>query len=523
MGKLTLVTGVPGTRIQRSLTSFVAFASTNFGRSVVVHSLEADFQARARPQVAEFHPEVGASPTVIHTFLLPGPLIRDLWREAFESVTQRAEESRLTGDVIVTLHLSFFLHSTREYFFPADLSVMIGWIKQNVDEIVTFVDDIYDVHHSLIGGTDDVGMLDPPSTLESTVHDLMQILDWRSIEGMLASSLSASAEKPHYQFAVKHPAGTFHDLIYTDKQVVYLSHPISEPRRLFSAGERSETVEFVRNMQNHVSRLRSSATVIEPTAIDEWRFAGGSANLSARWPFGPDERELLYVPPDPPPPAALRFVFPAGWAADEREALEASDAVTLLQKAIERQINARDHSLVEETDRIACYRPLFRGNASRGVEEELRHFAGLVKLGMRTGQTSVVLMRDEDRKAFAQRTVIERLLPGWRKNGLLQGQDTNFNKFIQCVEAGDSRSEAVARGELDTLRSLLRECELSANPDSIPGGGTLGATEATRRQTAEGDLALQIQSAVAAFDRLAQGDEVKIVSDEQAFYNAFEA
>ncbi|MYD28905.1 MAG: hypothetical protein F4X03_08355 [Dehalococcoidia bacterium] len=388
---------------------------------------------------------------------------------------------------------------------------------------MTLVDDIYDVHHSLIGGTEDVGMLDPPPTLEAAVHDLMQILDWRSVEGMLASGLSSSTGKPHYQFAVKHPAATFYDMLYTDKQVVYLSHPISEIRRLFAAGQRSEAVEFVRNMQSHVSRLCGSATVIEPTAVDEWRFADGSANLSPRWPFGPDERDLLYVPPGPLQPAAVPFAFPAGWNEDERDVLAAGDAVALLQKAIERQINARDHTLVEETDRIACYRPLFNGNASRGVEEELRHFAGLVRLGLRNGQTSVVLMRDEDRKAFAQRTLIERLLPGWRATGLLQGQENNFDKFIQCVKSGDSRSEAAVRGDVDQLRSLLRECELSANPDSVPGGGTLGPTEAARRQTAEGNLALQIQKAVAEFEELAQGGEVMIVEKEQAFYNAFEA
>ena len=437
---------------------------------------------------------------------------------------QRAEESRREGDVIVTLHLSFFLNSTREYFVPADLPLLIDWVRESVDEIVTFVDDIYDVHQSLMGGPAGVGMIDPPLTLEATIHNLIQILDWRSVEGMLASSLSSSTTTQHYQFAVKHPAETFHDLLYSPKPVIYLSHPISELRRLVIGGNEDEARGLVNRMQGVVSRLRGSATVIEPTAIDELRFVPNTANLSPRWPFAADDRELIYVAPDAVPPAAKRFAFPAGWDVDAREELKTTDAVALLQSAIERQINARDHSLVEETDRVACYRPLFRGNASRGVEEELRHFAGLVKLGFRDGEVSVVLVPAVDRRAFARRTLTEDLIPGWRQNGLIQGPDSGVAQFIREIDAGDALADEVASGSVDALRTLLRNCSLSANPDSILGGGVLGPSAPAGRQAAEADLARQIQNtSVPYVDELADRGVVTIVQSDQLFYNAFGA
>lgn len=98
-------------------------------------------------------------------------------------------ESAEVGDVILTLHFSFYLHSTKEYFVPGDLPLLVETIRDHVDEVVIFVDDIYDVHRALLGGADGVGMKDAPNSLEAAVIDLMQILDWRSVEGMLTQSL----------------------------------------------------------------------------------------------------------------------------------------------------------------------------------------------------------------------------------------------------------------------------------------------------------------------------------------------
>ena len=524
MGKLTLVTGIPGTRIQKALVAFALFASKNFGRTVAVHALEPDFQQRARDHVVKFHPQVGASPTVIHTFLLPGPLIRHLWRDAFEAVVKAAQESRKMGDVIVTLHLSFFLHSTREYFVPGDLPLLIEWIRESVDEVVTFVDDIYDVHQSLLGGSTGIGMLDPPETLDATIHDVIQILDWRSVEVMLASSISASADTRHHQFAVKHPTETLHDLLYSPKPIVYLSHPISEPRRLFMEGRVDEARNLVSHMREVVSRLTGSATVIEPTSIDELRFVSGSARLSERWPFKQDDRELVYVAPDVPPSGTGAFAFPVGWDSDKRSELESSDSIGLLQSAISRHINARDHGLVESADQIACYRPLFHGNASRGVEQELRHFDALVRSGLHKDATPVVFLPEEDRKAFARRTLIESLVPGWRRKGLLDGSADGFARFTRSIEASNAVADQVASGSLDALRALLRECELSANPTHALGGGVLGPSQAAGRQAAEVGLASQIaQASVLYLDELSHREAIAIAESERQFYNAFES
>lgn len=523
MGKLTLVTGIPGTRIRKSLEKF---ASANPQRQIVVHSLETEFQSLAGPRVAEFHPGVGENPTVVQTFLLPGPLIRTLWRTAFETVIERARESSQDSDVILTLHLSFFLHSTKEYFVPADLPLLIDSIRETVDEVVTFVDDIYDVHQSLLGGSTGVGMLDAPMTLDAAVLDLMQVLDWRSVEGMLASSLAASAQKPHYVFAVKHPIETFHDLLYSEKPIIYLSHPISEPRRLFTAQEEEQAHALVNQMRGVVSRLQSSSTVIEPTAIDELRFLPGKANLSPRWPFAEDDRELLYIAPDAMPSAAKTYSFPSGWGSDERETIPSTGAVDILRSSIERQINARDHSLVEQSKKIACYRPFFDGHASRGVQEELQHFGRLVKLGLRSSDAvSTALVPSEDREAYPLRVLSTDLVPSWRQSQLLQGTEENVKRFQERIDGGDEIAKKVANGDVDALRELLSDCELTVRAvDGLLQGGALGTTEVVHRQAAETELAKQIKYAGRLYlDELAREGIVTLTETEHLFYTELEA
>ncbi|MDA0353686.1 MAG: hypothetical protein O3A10_15985 [Chloroflexi bacterium] len=54
LGKVTLVAGIPGTRIRQSLEQFVAFSRDSHQHQVTIHSLESEFQSLARPRVAEF-------------------------------------------------------------------------------------------------------------------------------------------------------------------------------------------------------------------------------------------------------------------------------------------------------------------------------------------------------------------------------------------------------------------------------------------------------------------------------------
>jgi hypothetical protein len=369
-------------------------------------------------------------------------------------------------------------------------------------------------------------MMDPPSTVDNAMLDLLQVLDWRSIELMLSDSLAQSLGCPHYIFAVKHPIQTFYDLICTDKRIVYLSHPISEPRRMEMAGRIDEARAFVAKMSQIIARLQADSTVIEPTTIDELRIRGSGGNLGTRWPFQPDERELLYEPPEPCPGAARPFVFPSGWESDDRPEIGESGLTRNLRNAIGQQIDARDHGLVEQSRIIACYRPLYEGNASGGVREELEHYGRLVSLNLRSAEASVVYSPSADHARYPRRRLAESIVPAWRRQRLLEGDDPAIEAFQERVLREDSEliSKLLA-GDSDALLRTIAECGLTIRPDedTVPGG-TLGAGDTVRRHAAAATLGEQVKRAANPYlDELAERGVIRVVPQEQMFYSALEA
>lgn len=249
--------------------------------------------------------------------------------------------------------------------------------------------------------------------------------------------------------------------------------------------------------------------------------------MAPRWPFNEDSRELLYVAPDDPPTSARTYIFPSGWDPDTRDETPTSGSIELLKSAIERQINARDHSLVEQSEKVACFRPFYEGNASRGVQEELLHFGRLVKLGLReVGACSVVLLPEEDRTAYPRRMLYESLIPTWRQQQLLQGSDENVERFRKRIQEGDGAATLVATGDVDALRAMLRTYELSIRADdgALLPAGALGTTGPTRRQAAETEFAQQIQYAGKLYlDILEAEGIVRLVRSEQTFYRELAA
>jgi hypothetical protein len=523
MGSLTVVTGMPGTRIRRSLAKFANFADANHGRSVKVFSLEAILQEKAQPLVTQHFPVRAV--TVVQTFLLPRPELRRIWLEAWNQVLTEVDEALKESDVLLTFHLAYFHQLTREYFVAADMSSLLSAFPGRCARIVTLIDDIYDCHQALMAGGSASGMMDAPGSMERTILDLMQVLDWRSIEVMLSESLAASLRISHFIFAVKHPMQTLYDLLFSEKKVVYFSHPISEPRRSHTTGHEQEAAAFVEQMAQIVARLQARSTVVEPTTIDELRFSGEGGNLSARWPFHADARELLYEPSEPCPPSARPYIFPAGWSPDSRAAIAADGLVQSLRDAIQEQIDARDHGLVEQSSIIACYRPIYEGNASRGVKEELQHYGRLVALNLRTAEASIVFSPSEDRARYPRRRLAQEIIPGWARRGFLEGSEDGIRELGRRVLDEDSdQMRAFLEGDQDAFQRIMAACELSIRPDeSVLPRGLLGATVATRRQAAAAELAAQIMPSVSLYlDDLSNLGVIRLVETEQMFYATLE-
>jgi hypothetical protein len=388
--------------------------------------------------------------------------------------------------------------------------------------IVTLVDDIFDCHRHLFAAG---GRFDPPKDVDSGVLDLLSILDWRSKETILADWMAAACARAHYVFAVKHPMATFVDLLYSQKPKLYFSHPISEPRRLLrEAPHNEEAMDIVRHSQNVISRLNSRFVVIEPTAIDEYRFRTNSddavfGNLDSRWPFTRDGRELLYSPPDNP---GNPRAFPVGWDVDTRGEIPPSPLVDALHRAILSQIDARDHALVEHSDRMACFRPIYQGNVSRGVKEELQHLARLIALGVRPAVNSAVVYCprcDRDHHPSCQ---LSSAVTGWRRSGLVTGNPEQFLALLRQIEGGDPMTIAVCRGDSNALMALCQTHGLAITPDPSPDEvptSALGVTAQVLRDAHAAKLAAGVLRQQSIYlDQLHGNGIIDLTNDEEQFF-----
>ena len=520
MPDLTVVTGMPGTRVRRSLRKFAGWCADNHAHEIRIISLEETLQDLAQPLVRE-HFGLPAT-SVVQTFLLPRAQLRRIWRQAWNETMSKADAELKEHDVVLTFHSTYFHQLTREYFVAADMPELIRDLSSRAKRIITFIDDAYDCHQSLIAGGSASGMMKAPESIDEAVLDLIQVFDWRSIEIMQSESIAASIERPFYIFATKHPLSTLYDLMFSGKRIVYLSHPISEPRRLHSEGKISEARDFVQTMETAVARMQANATVIEPTAIDEKRFHGETGSLSGRWPFRSDGRELVYEEPEEAPPQASDYLFPVGWRDDNRVEVEFTGLIKRLSRVISEQIDARDHGLVEQANIVASYRPIYEGHMSRGVREELEHHGRLVSLDLRRPEASIVYCPPEDLSTYPRRQLAGTMVGTWVRQSLLVGSEESIEELKARVLTEHSQvMDDLVQGDADALMRVVADCSLRIRPDDqILPSGALGASDAARRQATAGLLGEQIRRTGEVYlDRLQNAGTIVVVETAQMFYD----
>jgi hypothetical protein len=256
----------------------------------------------------------------------------------------------------------------------------------------------------------------------------------------------------------------------------------AEPRRTWqkTPAKRPAVHAIVAEISGVAQQLSNEYVVIQPTTIDEFRFAG--SKLDDRWPFHQPGSDTLYSAPKPLNPTSNALMCPAGWDPDTRTGTEETPIFARLKDALYRQIGARDHFLVEQSDIVVCYRPLFQGNASRGVEEELKHQARLAAHGG-SKTPAVAFCPSDDRLEHTTERLCD-LLATQVKNKTLLGTIEDFAKL-----ANDLRARMVPEvndilaGDAAALIQLLDRYAIMAAPSSHGefADGAMGTSEELRR------------------------------------------
>ncbi len=368
--------------------------------------------------------------------------IRDKWPEAYKNAVRKA----MVGNpdvAIVLLCFEYYRYETYEFYSPVDSNVLADSQPQTV---LTLIDDIYDIYYRLSqpGQVFDIQELIvrtfPPGSsarrddrdlrqlykdaLSVVIGTLLRLLTWREKEIECAANISRAIDNcGHSVLGTKHPIEAGARLLLGSHSSefqrigasypVYVSHPISRPRRDMKGG--SDWPPFVDDLDDVVKVLREHCdgthhiVPIMPTAIDEFRMLDDGSHLHPhlipRWTL--QNVDLLFTLPDPPPKAGffknyedyesrgLPLIFdPPVDSSGRRVGFpisgpEVSGMLRNLRESIRLQMAGRDHFLVRQCPGLFLYRPLYgKHEFSGGVESEIHTYDQIRKCKARAADDS---------------------------------------------------------------------------------------------------------------------------------------
>lgn len=426
--------------------------------------------------------KLGLPPSsLLSVFRLPQSRLRELWLKALRRAFAAAEDEIGRGrDVIITSHLCYFHHKYRDFVAVAQLDAFKRLAKRRVEKVITLIDDVFDTYARLTGPGQ---TFNPPRDLETPYIDGLRTLSWRASELMLSSGLATMLGARHFVFATKHPVSALHKLLYSARPCLYISHPITEVRRLRAHKKFVEADALVGGISETVEDLATDFVVLEPTTIDELRFvdfvrnrAPISGKLTDRWPFHVEGRETCWSKPDTP---RTRYHFPVGWDADDRGEVDGSrPAVREFIESIERQISARDHWLVEQSDFLVCLRPIFEGHASGGVRNELEHIKTLRAFRSKKPDRAFVVSPRGDHAAFPCRQLADEILKTRFDHGQIvadSGADfLRLQEHLRELTRPDETIQKILASESVALHRLLNRfsCSIASDAGVMDGENT---------------------------------------------------
>jgi hypothetical protein len=537
-GRLIYVTGIPSTGVREGLRKFITWFAAEYSFLAAPHAffIEDELQRLALPDVKRLVRSDVEQADIRHVLQLPKPVLTRLWPIAYKNTLAAAQEKLDLGhDVFLSFHACWYHQQTQAYISAVDFRVI-----QRASYVITFIDDIYDtfVRLSQPSGMFRFTRTTGPPVLDALIK-LVLTINWREFEIVLSQRLATTfGDTQHVLCAVKHPHTTLYSLLFEQKPLVYLSHHITYLRDL-RANKDSEgaAASLIDDIQEFAAVLRSKVTLFEPTTIDEGRFhsillASKSDTtklylpaLSRRWPFAAKTQYLLY---DPPPQSPDEWpIFGIQWQKDalgylDKQALSKQELAHIktvsqllepLRELILRQINSRDHSLVEQSAVLVVYRPWMSGHTARGVGKEIKHQQDLRKDGDQRRFSIVVHSSVVDEEP-RQRRAAQKYLLGLEKEANVRTRP-DFAAKVTALNTDDNFwhgfNHADKSGAIELGSYLLTALEITYAQKG--GRSALDLDNAALGWNAAERLAINIKTAMAADLKSLENESVEIISE----------
>jgi len=407
---------------------------------------------------------------------LPKPLLLRLWGQAVGRLLQKVEAAAAHSDIFIHLHACWYHQLVEEF---TTLAIPQEIEKLAPTRVLCIIDDVFDVFLRLMqDGRLVIDRLDrtahPWEYQSQTAEYLRLILEWREREIMLSQLYARSAGLARaYVVAAKHSLELLYNLIYAEELPrVYLSHPITEPRRLLASNaldHRNTASAFIDSVNQCAAAIRDQAAVFEPTTIDEYRirWQGSKVHLADRWPIHQRHEQLFWTPFEGEQnevfgPADLQ---PQG-IDDQGGPIRAQQLVKAVIDRVREQINSRDHALVEQSNALMVWRPMFRGVPSRGAEEEIEHMRRLCAIPDSEPGFVGLAVYPEDSKDYCA-WELGQCLTSWYEEGILVSETGPVSDRLTdelTKEAYGALTEGNSQDLFGSLEPVLRRHRLRLRP-----------------------------------------------------------
>ena len=457
-----LFTGQPGIKVRESLHGFFnqssAFARGK-PRPILLSIEDAIVKIYCKEKAIKPYPEIWMR----EMFDLPYSQLQRLWEKAIKFILARVKNAK--RDIFLDFHACFYHHATVEYLSFGRESIIKSF---KPDLLITLIDDIYDIHDRL---REDGQIFSPAhggaKTPVEAIFELLRILDWRANEIIMSRHFAMELDIPHYIFAVKHSYETLYNLIFANKRTFYISHPISEVRRLQKKEQNTEAAAIMKEINAFQFKMTSEFTSFLPTTIDEMRitFKREGQNiipyLSERWDKEKysSPKGLLFIKP----PASGRQ-DPLWNSSFSKELIKEIEQIEkVLSNHIKQQISTRDYKLVEQCKSLAVYRPCFNGHTSGGVLKEIKYYKKC------EGQNCFIYLPIKDQNDLKVRILEDRITESIKEKELTIAPDANANvKFALSNEEKTTiiNAENTIKELLPVLDRIINSHGLGVNADA---------------------------------------------------------
>jgi hypothetical protein len=346
--KRVLFLGLTGIAKRKALENLARYCKSKFYQDCEVVDLDNDFLvSRIAAQPAFLDDDIWSQ--------------RKAWCEAWDLCRNEQLEPLIEADK----HIFLGLHGCylRTHYGSRCVLDMKRIAQFKPTLIITLIADVYDMWWR----TEERARGEAWRGQPSPEH----LIEGRRAEVMVADqiALECSSRPRSLVLAIQHPCDTVSKCIFSPKpRVVYLSFPISEPRRMADKGDMSG-IEEVSGLIRHVyERQKSDADLacVCPLAIDELPFSKCFKGIcDAEAAFDRD---------------AVRWDLSNFWPLSERMGIPAeiggkfrSEDVHAASGSIRTDVSWRDFRLAEQADKLAVFNPIFPGRetVTGGVANEV--------------------------------------------------------------------------------------------------------------------------------------------------------